>query len=79
MYFDLRYNFIFLLLFAGTEHNFQKFGWHVAQSLGVAYDTGKKTNFYCAKRQSVCVCIYIYIYILSGKMIIIILPLSKLE
>jgi hypothetical protein len=58
MYFDLRYNFIFLLFFAGTEHNFQKFGWHVSQSLGVAYDTGKKTNIYCVQRQSV----YIYIF-----------------
>jgi hypothetical protein len=35
----------YLLFFTGTEHNFQKFGWHVAQSLGVAYDTGKNANF----------------------------------
>jgi len=35
----------YLLSFTGTEHNFQKFGWHVAQSLGVAYDTGKNANF----------------------------------
>ncbi|PSN36353.1 hypothetical protein C0J52_19733 [Blattella germanica] len=25
----------------GQEHNFQKFGWRISQSLGVSYDTGK--------------------------------------
>ncbi|PNF39872.1 hypothetical protein B7P43_G01959 [Cryptotermes secundus] len=29
----------------GTEHNFQKFGWRVMQSLGVAYDTGSLMHY----------------------------------
>jgi hypothetical protein len=34
----------YFLFFVGTEHNFQKFGWRVMQSLGVTYDTGEDIN-----------------------------------